>query len=1189
MTSIDATYTSTDTTLEEIGMTSMQPHEEDAAERRRLIGEVEVIEQNTETSNDAQSDSMRQSGNRQEDHGETPTYQQQKKPLYGEIEFIGCIGNNAKFARIDNRTEHMELTYMMLNLTSRPNVLISVIGGEENFNMTPQLLDMLRFGLVNAAQKTDAWIITGGTNIGVAKYVGEALKYSRINSLNKKKIVAIGIAPWGVIHNKDLLEDTMENKSEPKKYKVHAEDKPNERERFLNPNHNHFILVDDGTDHQCETETDFMAKLELKYNTLFDTEIHDFKYFPVVLLVINGGPRILKRVRNALSNNIPVVIVKGSGHVADLLADAVTHAEYIDDDDNGIAIEITQKLNFEQKTHIRNKMMFTKFCETKDIDNNIKEIEACLDKFQLINIFDLGSGDQDLHSTICSAVLKAKKDMVAQLRAALLLNSIDFARSAILTADKEWEPGSLDYIMEYAMKSNKVDFVELFLDNTVNIKRFLTTQRLGKLYFDKIRWESTIWIALEQKRGITYIERVARKMSVDEVTKWTTQLSGDNNLDEYRLQCGEEETFENPFLYLLIWSILCNLHDMAKLFWRKGSDLIATALLAHALFSAMASRIKNEDTNLYENIQANGREFMELAVRLLARCYRTDKIHSRHLLIGDYVPWEKSSCILVAIKTNNQTFISTTACQDVFNNIWMGKMTQDNSNLKLLICLFIPLLIPSWVNFKNYPDVLLKEQAGKSSSLQPNQTHKTKHGFELKKCCSIAMKQIYFFYRPPVVLFLSYVISYMACLCLYSYVLISTFDQAFSVVDALLIAWVISIIVGEISQVIATRYIYNEIKLKAYLANFWNIADMIIIVMFVIGMILKLYQHKFEAARVVLSVNIMICFLRLLQMFSLDKELGPKLVMIINMICNLTSFLVIFLIFVVAYAIASHAILYPNTEISFNLLRDIFRRPYWNIYGELSLGEIEGTENCTNNVELYRNGTQPRCPSESGKYVVPVLMGVYMLMCNILLLNLLISIFSNTYQKVQENADKHWRVQRFYQIQDYITRSISVPFISFVADIIQIGLFLKDKMNQCKPGKRTSGKNVFLKPGLENIKSMIREWERSIAQDFINSIKADRESDENSVKAIPQSIKLDKIDSKMQEQQYIVPATIKDARIYHSQTEYLAQPESNPGSVTLDQRMDNIEEKLQSIDDRLKNISRELSKQFQGKKLTKEF
>lgn len=50
-----------------------------------------------------------------------------------------------------------------------------------------------------------AWIITGGTHTGVMKHVGQAVRDYALSSSVHGQIVAIGVATWGIIHNRDAL------------------------------------------------------------------------------------------------------------------------------------------------------------------------------------------------------------------------------------------------------------------------------------------------------------------------------------------------------------------------------------------------------------------------------------------------------------------------------------------------------------------------------------------------------------------------------------------------------------------------------------------------------------------------------------------------------------------------------------------------------------------------------------------------------------------------------------------------------------------------------------------------------------------------------------------------------------------------------------------------------------------------
>ena len=78
-------------------------------------------------------------------------------------------------------------------------------------------------------------------------------------------------------------------------------------------------------------------------------------------------------------------------------------------------------------------------------------------------------------------------------------------------------------------------------------------------------------------------------------------------------------------------------------------------------------------------------------------------------------------------------------------------------------------------------------------------------------------------------------------------------------------------------------------KLQSYVTDIWNVLDLATIGLFLIGTILRFIPNPktFEAARIILALDFITFFLRLLQLFSVDKKLGPKLVMIQRMVSNI--------------------------------------------------------------------------------------------------------------------------------------------------------------------------------------------------------------------------------------------------------------------------------------------------------------
>uniref|UniRef100_A0A452GZL9 TRPM SLOG domain-containing protein n=1 Tax=Gopherus agassizii TaxID=38772 RepID=A0A452GZL9_9SAUR len=98
-------------------------------------------------------------------------------------------------------TEHWKI--------SPPNLVVSVVGGDGEAPVRAWLRDLLRKGLVKAAQSTGAWIMTGGLQAGIGQYVGEAVRdHGTASTSPCARVVAMGIAPWGVVANREALSCT---------------------------------------------------------------------------------------------------------------------------------------------------------------------------------------------------------------------------------------------------------------------------------------------------------------------------------------------------------------------------------------------------------------------------------------------------------------------------------------------------------------------------------------------------------------------------------------------------------------------------------------------------------------------------------------------------------------------------------------------------------------------------------------------------------------------------------------------------------------------------------------------------------------------------------------------------------------------------------------------------------------------
>lgn len=86
---------------------------------------------------------------------------------------------------------------------------------------------------------------------------------------------------------------------------------------------------------------------------------------------------------------------------------------------------------------------------------------------------------------------------------------------------------------------------------------------------------------------------------------------------------------------------------------------------------------------------------------------------------------------------------------------------------------------------------------------------------------------------------------------------------------------------------------------------------------------------------------------------------------------------------------------------------------------------------CTSNEELYSNYTLPRCLDPTGRVVVPILLGVFVVLLDILLINLLIAIFTDVINNKQVTIS-HWAFERFEQILEFRGRRSVVPPLTII-------------------------------------------------------------------------------------------------------------------------------------------------------------
>ena len=249
---------------------------------------------------------------------------------FGAVRFSGSKYAPSKWAAVSVHSKVGD-AYQMIqdawNLT-RPPVIISVTGSALDTNLKPKDMVIFRRGLRNAARATNAWIVTGGTNQGVMKLVG-SMVHDSDDSRRTNDIVCIGIVPFGCVYKHEAMrvapkgkvfayEDLDPDKPAREAGRFGKASIPTSKDRAaLNPNHTHFLMVDDGKDGAWGGEIDFRTALENHICTYHDakaalSDTDDTLPTPMVLIVVGGGIGTLNTIIGTLEKERPVVVLAGA-------------------------------------------------------------------------------------------------------------------------------------------------------------------------------------------------------------------------------------------------------------------------------------------------------------------------------------------------------------------------------------------------------------------------------------------------------------------------------------------------------------------------------------------------------------------------------------------------------------------------------------------------------------------------------------------------------------------------------------------------------------------------------------------------------------------------------------------------------------------------------------------------------------
>eukprot|EP00105_Crassostrea_gigas_P034984 XP_019919132.1 PREDICTED: transient receptor potential cation channel subfamily M member 6 [Crassostrea gigas] len=843
---------------------------------------------------------------------------------FGKICFVNYENSKpAKYIRlshndsVDRCLELMDKHWKIME-PKRPSLCISVIGGAKSFKLDNKMRETFNTGLIKAGKSTNAWMITTGSNVGVMKAVGNAVSEGQSFLWDNDRIThtlrLIGIGPWGYVKDRKNLESDG-NGCFPVHFQTsniiqHGKPVP------LNPNHTHFVFVDDGFRNNYKGASEFRALFEQKVSK--PTQAGGLG-IPVVLVIVEGGTDAINDAMVSLNHNIPVVVCSGTGRAADILAYAYSHTR----SSKGV-------LKSKHEIKLRDKIneAYGGRWKENEIDKNIEihftNVMKCMEHRNLINIFPMNK-HEDLDIAILTALLnsKAAEDSFEirknQLQLALTWNRADIAQEEIFREDVLWPPRSLDDILMEAIVEEKVEFVALILQQNVGMKEFLSKERLQQLY-----QKSLLRADADHLKKLMSSKTRRSTFSYDNLKRLMESLmyKYDHDIEErktndnitgrkYSLDLKPEKPqllFKHPYKQLMVWSILMLRQKMAKFAWQMGSEPITSAVAAARIYGSMAKNVHRNESALKEKVLIFKDEFEHLARSVIDECHAKQKEKAMMLAERKSPSWSEMTSLQIAASGKNMVYLSSVACRNSIDATWRRGIL---SRWQVLVTVFFPFLL--FTPFLNV-DAMGEKKVR-------------------------TFQKILTFYTAPITKFTHYSILYIFFVALFTYFLLVDYQpNEITTIERICIFWIFTFIVDEIYTLLTfpsptfggkIRDWYGMLKC----IDLFNL--LFALLAFVIQVITMHTNENAINVRIVFSINCIIFYIRIMKLYTANSSLGPKLEMIKMMFAELTTFLLVVIVFLAAYGVSRHSLLYGRTEASWKIFTDILFHPYWQLYGEL--------------------------------------------------------------------------------------------------------------------------------------------------------------------------------------------------------------------------------------------------------------
>ncbi|XP_077984510.1 transient-receptor-potential-like protein [Glandiceps talaboti] len=496
-----------------------------------------------------------------------------------------------------------------------------------------------------------------------------------------------------------------------------------------------------------------------------------------------------------------------------------------------------------------------------------------------------------------------------------------------------------------------------------------------------------------------------------------------------------------------------------------SSDPILSAFKLSWELEHLAMR-ENEFKDVYQQLSEQCKTY---AVDLLDQCRSSEEVIA--VLNRDSDPEDEYaeddvmagkitlSRLKLALKYEQRQFVAHAHTQQLLTSIWYEGLPgwrKANGLVKIIICLSVIILLPFMALWYL---ILPRSKVGQllRTPFMKFMNHSISFGFFL------------------VLLVLASTVRFESDNSSSANYVESPRGRDPNAIEILIASWVFGFIWGECKQ------LWEE-GLKAYIRQWWNWLDFIMLSLYLCTISLRFaawwlkdsgkypnleltdgeQQRQYWPgddptliSEGVFAVANVFSFFRIIYLFQANPYLGPLQISLGCMLIDIAKFLFIFFLVLLSFACGLNQLYWYHGKVSsvngeepsaFLSLDSSMQNLFWALFGLVSTDEIK-----------LPAGLEGHVYTET---VAEALFACYHVASIIVLLNMLIAMMSNSYQEIEDHADREWKFARTKLWMSYFDdgSTLPPPFNLIISPKSISYLFKAIKRTLCGKCKKTNSK-----------------------------------------------------------------------------------------------------------------------------------